>query len=976
MIKHFTLFFLSVLSLSVFAQNRIITGKVTDASGYNLPGVTIQLVGTTKGTTTDANGTFQITADKGILKFSFIGFISQEIKLEKQTVVNIVLQENVNILNEVVVIGYGTQVKKDLTTAVSVVDQKDIEDRPITSAAQALQGKAAGVDVVQPSGKPGGDIVVHVRGTTSVLAGNDPLYVVDGVPTTDIKGLNPTDIASMSVLKDASSAAIYGARAANGVITITTFRGKENTPVIKFNTYFGASWLRKPIETLNTKQYRTLIDQIMPGSLDPTWTDYTNWSDLVFGTGFNQSYQLSASGGTEKTQYFASLGYLSESGIVKPARFDRYNFRLNLDNQLRSWLKTSTNINLIYSKTQDTPDNASSGRGGVIMSALNTPPFLHVYKAGNSGQFDPNPFQPSWENPVAYMEGPSQKALDFRVFGNLNITATIISGLTFTTNFGIDYTAHQWDYYLDPFRTNYGRQNNGIGQADKRNSLTWLWENTLNYNKTFGKHKISALVGTSMQRFNSNDSYIYGYDFPADVSVTTLNAANSVSASTDIQQWALASFFGRATYDYASKYYITVSLRDDGSSKLANPWGIMPAFSAGWRISGENFMKGVKVINDLKIRGGWGKNGNQEGIPNYARYGLITYYRRSQTNPLSGPSAVQTTYGNPDLKWETTNQTNLGLDLSMFNSRIILNVDAYYKLTNDVLLNVQLPASLPITTIQTNAGKIENKGMEFNVHSVNFAKKFRWDTDFNLSFNRNKVKELQYTNVYYFGRIYSNNQDVTIVKAGLPLGTFFGYVSEGVDPKTGMMKYADLNNNGVIDPGDRTVIGSAQPKYTFGITNTFSYWRFDLSVFVQGSFGNDIYNATRIDLEGMFDSKNQSSIVLDRWTPTNTITNIPKAQGGGIMDNLRNSTRFVEDGSYVRLKSVTLSYKIIENVKKKKGVPKLSVYITGQNLLTFTKYSGYDPEVNAYGNSATEMGIDYGTYPQALTFIGGFNLEF
>ncbi|MCX6242262.1 MAG: TonB-dependent receptor [Bacteroidetes bacterium] len=976
MIKHFTLFFLSVLSLSVFAQNRIITGKVTDASGYNLPGVTIQLVGTTKGTTTDANGTFQITADKGILKFSFIGFISQEIKLEKQTVVNIVLQENVNILNEVVVIGYGTQVKKDLTTAVSVVDQKDIEDRPITSAAQALQGKAAGVDVVQPSGKPGGDIVVHVRGTTSVLAGNDPLYVVDGVPTTDIKGLNPTDIASMSVLKDASSAAIYGARAANGVITITTFRGKENTPVIKFNTYFGASWLRKPIETLNTKQYRTLIDQIMPGSLDPTWTDYTNWSDLVFGTGFNQSYQLSASGGTEKTQYFASLGYLSESGIVKPARFDRYNFRLNLDNQLRSWLKTSTNINLIYSKTQDTPDNASSGRGGVIMSALNTPPFLHVYKAGNSGQFDPNPFQPSWENPVAYMEGPSQKALDFRVFGNLNITATIISGLTFTTNFGIDYTAHQWDYYLDPFRTNYGRQNNGIGQADKRNSLTWLWENTLNYNKTFGKHKISALVGTSMQRFNSNDSYIYGYDFPADVSVTTLNAANSVSASTDIQQWALASFFGRATYDYASKYYITVSLRDDGSSKLANPWGIMPAFSAGWRISGENFMKGVKVINDLKIRGGWGKNGNQEGIPNYARYGLITYYRRSPTNPLSGPSAVQTTYGNPDLKWETTNQTNLGLDLSMFNSRIILNVDAYYKLTNDVLLNVQLPASLPITTIQTNAGKIENKGMEFNVHSVNFAKKFRWDTDFNLSFNRNKVKELQYTNVYYFGRIYSNNQDVTIVKAGLPLGTFFGYVSEGVDPKTGMMKYADLNNNGVIDPGDRTVIGSAQPKYTFGITNTFSYWRFDLSVFVQGSFGNDIYNATRIDLEGMFDSKNQSSIVLDRWTPTNTITNIPKAQGGGIMDNLRNSTRFVEDGSYVRLKSVTLSYKIIENVKKKKGVPKLSVYITGQNLLTFTKYSGYDPEVNAYGNSATEMGIDYGTYPQALTFIGGFNLEF
>ncbi len=976
MIKHFTLLFFAVLSLSVFAQNRNITGKVTDADGIGLPGVTIQLVGTTKGTATDGNGNYQINAEKGVLKFSYIGYISQDIKVENQTSINVVMHENVSVLNEVVVIGYGTQVKKDLTTAVSVIDQKDIEDRPITSAAQALQGKAAGVDVVQPSGKPGGEIVVHVRGTTSVLAGNDPLYVVDGVPTTDIRGLNPSDIASMSVLKDASSAAIYGARAANGVVTITTFRGKENTPVIKFQTYVGASWLRKPIQTLNTKQYRDLIDQISPGSLDPTWTGYTDWSNLVFGTGFNQSYQLSASGGNEKNRYYSSLGYLSEAGIVKPAQFSRINFRINLDNELRSWLKTSTNVNMIYSKTQDTPDNASSGRGGVIMSTLNTPPFLNVYKSDGSGQFDPNPFQPSWENPIAYMEGPDQKAIDFRVFGNLNITATIIKGLTFTTNFGIDYTSHQWDYYLDPFRTNYGRQENGVGQADKSHALTWLWENTLNYNKQWGKHKLSALLGASQQKYNYNDSYIWGNDFPSNVSVTTLNAANTVSASTDIQQWALASFFGRATYDYASKYYLTVSVRRDGSSKLANPWGTMPAFSAGWRISGENFWKGIKFINDLKIRGGWGKNGNQEGIPNYARYGLISYYRRTATNPLSGPSAVQVTYGNPDLKWETTSQTNLGIDLSMFNSRVVLNVDAYYKLTNDVLLNVQLPASLPITTMQTNAGTIENKGLEFNLHTVNFASKFGWNTDFNISLNRNMVKSLKYTDVYYFGRIYSNNQDVAIVKAGMPLGTFYGYVSEGVDPKTGMIKYADVNGNGILDPGDRTVIGHAQPKYIFGITNTFSYWRFDLSVFVQGSYGNQIYNATRIDLEGMFDSKNQSSIVMDRWTPTNTITNIPKVVGNGNMDNVKNSSRFIEDGSYVRLKSVTLSYKVIENVKKKKGVPKLSVYVTGQNLLTLTKYSGFDPEVNAYGNSATEMGIDYGTYPQAISLIAGINVEF
>ena len=975
MVKYFTLFVFTVLSLSVFSQTRVITGKVAGADGSTIPGVTIQLVGTAKGTITDAEGIFKIEVDKGVLKFSCVGYISQEIKLEDQAVINVVLQETVNTLNELVVIGYGTQIKKDLTTAVSVVDQKDIEERPIVSAAQALQGKAAGVQVMQPSGKPGSDISVHVRGTTSVVAGNEPLYVVDGVPTTDIKGLNPTDIASMSVLKDASSAAIYGARAANGVVTISTFRGKENTPTIKFSTYFGMSWLRKPIEVLNTKDYRDLINEIAPGTLDPEWTGYTNWSDETFGTGYNQSYQLSASGGNDKTRYFASIGALSESGIVKPATFNRYTFRLNLDNDLRKWLKVGTNVNMIYSKTKDTPDNASSGRGGVIMSALNTPPFLHIYKDDGSGQFEPNPFQPSWENPVAYMQGPDQQTIDFRILGSITGTATIIEGLTFTTNFGIDYSTHQWDYYLDPFRTNYGRQQNGIGRADKSNNFTWLWENTLNYNKTFGKHKISALAGVSMQQNKWNDSYIEGNDFTSNTSVTTLNAANTTRGWTNIQEWALASFFGRATYDYNSKYYVTVSLRRDGSSKLAHPWGTMPAFSAGWRISGENFMKGVTVINDLKIRGGWGKNGNQEGIPNYARYGLVSYYPRPATDPLSGPGEFLATYGNPDLKWETTSQTNIGIDLSMFNSRITFNVDAYYKITNDVILPVQLPASMPLPYIYTNAGKIENKGIEFNLNTVNIAKKLRWDTDFNISFNRNEVKEMLYTDVYYFGKIYSNNQEVAIVKTGLPLGSFYGYVSEGVDPETGNIKYSDLNSNGILDAGDRTVIGHGMPKYTFGITNTFNYWRFDFTVFIQGSYGNDIYNATRIDLEGMFDTKNQSVDILNRWTTNNRYTDIPKAVKGN-MDNVKNSTRFVEDGSYVRLKSLTLTYKLLENAKKIKGVPKISVYVTGQNLLTLTKYSGFDPEVNAYGNSATEVGVDYGTYPQAITVIAGLNIEF
>jgi TonB-linked SusC/RagA family outer membrane protein len=977
MYKLYSLLISILFAWTASAQPQFISGTVTDADGNPMLGVTVVVKGTTTGTITEFDGTYQVSAAASdVLIFSYIGYVTQEIAVGDRSAINVVMAENAVLLEGVVVIGYGTQKKKDLTTAVVTIDEKTIRDRPMVSAAEALQGTAAGVQVVQPSGKPGGDISVRVRGATSVLAGNEPLYIVDGVPTTDIRGLNPGDIETMSVLKDASSAAIYGARAANGVVLITTKRGKENNPVIRFNAYKGFSNLRKPLETLTTKQYRDLINEISPGSLDPAATGYTNWIDTVFGTGQIQNYQLAFSDGTDKFAYMVSFNYLDNQGIVRPARFDRYSLRLNLDNQLKKWLKTGVSINVLSSRTKDTPDNASSGRGGVIMSALNTPPFLNVYKDDGSGWFDPNPFQPSWENPIAYMEGPDQLNTDTRLFGNLNAEATLFKGFSLRTNLGIDLNSHQWDYYLDPVRTNFGRQQNGIGRSDKSNTSSWIWENTANYAKSFGKSNATFLAGSSLQKLRWNDSYIEGNDFPEDVSVTTLNAANSVNGSTRLEEWSLASFFGRATYDYASKYLLTVSVRRDGSSKLAQHWGTMPSFSAGWRISSEKFMDKLDFIYDMKIRAGWGVNGNQEGIPNYARYGLINYYRRTPTNPLSGPAAVQVTYGNPDLRWETTEQANIGIDLSLFEGRANIIFDAYQKKTHDVLLNVQLSNSLPITTIQTNAGEIENRGIELAISTVNLVREFRWNTDFNISFNKNEVTALEYTDVYYFGRIYSNNQDVSIVRVGLPLGSFFGYVSEGVDPETGDLVYADLNENGIFDPGDRTVIGNAQPDFIFGLTNTFSWKRFDLNIFFQGSYGNDIYNATRIDLEGMFDSKNQSTAVLRRWTPDNTDTDIPRAVGKGNVDNVRNSTRFVEDGSYLRLKAATLSYNFNPELLKKLRLQKLSLYATGQNLLTFTNYSGFDPEVNAFGTSATELGIDYGTYPQARTVTFGINVEF
>lgn len=968
-----TLLFLSLLSFTAFSQGKVITGTVTDVSGAGIPGVTVLLVGTGTGTITDINGKYSINASEGTLRFSYIGFTPQEIAIGTQNTINVVLAEELTELNEVVVIGYGVQQKKDLTTAVAIVDEEAFKDRPITSAAQALQGKAAGVQVTQPSGKPGSSLSVRVRGATSVLAGNEPLYVVDGVPTTDIRGINPNDIASMSVLKDASSAAIYGARAANGVVLITTKRGEENAPMISFNAYYGMSTIRKTIDVLSTKQYRSLMQELQPGSFDPSWTGYTNWSDEVFGTGHTQSYQLSVSGGDAKSKYFVSGGYLTDKGIVSPARFDRYTIRMNLDNQVKSWFKVTTNINFLNLTTKDTPDNLSSGRGGVIMSALNTPPFLSIYNADKT-QYATNPFQPSWENPVAYMQAPDQETIDRRLIGSITGEIKILKELVFNSRFGLDLNNHEFSYYLDPFRTNFGRQNNGIGRSDRATTNVWLWENTLDYSKNFGKHSLDALIGTSLQKSHYGDSYLEGTNFPADTNVRTLWAANTITGGTSVEEWALASLFGRVAYNYGDKYYLTVSLREDGSSKLANQWGMMPSFSAGWRISSENFMSGISFINDLKIRGGWGRNGNQEGIPNYARFGLINYNRITVEpgDSLTGPGSTRVTYGNPDLRWETTDQTDIGFDLTTFNARLVISFDAYIKKTKDVLLDVRLSSTLPITTIQTNAGEIENKGIEFNIHSVNFDKAFKWSTDFNMGFNKNKVTSLVYTDVYYFGNIYSNNQNVSVLRKGLALGTFFGYISEGVDPETGDIKYKDVNGNGIFDTGDRTVIGSGQPDFTFGITNTFSFKNFELNIFFQGSYGNDIYNATRVDLEGMFDSKNQSVAVLDRWTPDNRNTDIPRARFGNL-DNVRNSSRFVEDGSYIRLKSATLSYKVLANYK---FINLLSLYITGENLLTFTNYSGFDPEVNAYGTSAVELGIDYGTYPQARSLIVGINVQF
>ncbi|MCU7551497.1 TonB-dependent receptor [Chitinophagaceae bacterium LB-8] len=966
------------------SENREIrvAGKVTGANDEPLSGVSVREKGTSSGTSTDNNGMYALTVDNNaILQFSYIGYETQEVPVSGQSVINVKLVVATKQMEQVVVIGYGTQNRRNVTGSISTVHAEDFENRPIFSTAQAIQGKAAGVQVTQPSGKPGTDFSVRIRGTSSINANNDPLYVIDGVQTTDTRGLNTNDIETIQILKDAASTAIYGARAAGGVVIITTKRGRSNQSLVSFNTYVGFSKVVNTIDVLNTPQYRELMEEVLgPGTVDPSITTNTNWVDEVFNTGVNQNYQASVSGGSDKAQYFLSMGYLKDKGVVEPARFDRYSVRLNLDNKVKSWLKVNANLNYIRSSFRNTLDNLSSGRGGVILSALNTPPFLNVYKSDGSGQFDPNPFQPSWENPVAY-QSRDERSKDNRFLGNLGADISFARFLSYKANFAVDISNTQFDSFIDPFRTSYGRQQNGIGTARRDNLFTWLWENTLNYNQKFGSHNVIALGGISIQEKRLDNAYVEAQDYPSIPGVQTINVANQINnAGTTASESALASFFGRLLYDYNSKYLFTAAFRYDGSSKLAegNQWQFFPSFSGGWRISSEPFMQGVDFINDLKLRVGWGQTGNQEGLGDYAWRGLFNTTRKPVTNPLSGPAIYRNTIENPDLKWETTTQTNIGLDAAILNHKVNITADAYWKKTKDLLLAIPLPNTVGVgsNVFDRNDGVLENKGFELAISSPIIDRSdLKWNADFNISFNDNEIKELGLNKIYDFATVYSNNQQVIRVTPGQPLGAFYGYISEGVDPATGKLVFRDLNDDKIITPDDRTFIGYALPKFIYGLTTALTYKNFDLNVFFQGVQGNDIFNATRVDLEGMFDSKNQSTVVLNRWKTPGQVTDIPKANDP---DNYKNSTRFIENGSYLRLKSLTLAYNFNKDLVQKLHLQKLMLYVTGQNVFTITDYSGFDPEVNAFGSNSkgTEIGVDYGTYPQTRTFIFGLNVDF
>lgn len=972
--------FCMIIPINLFAQTVTVTGQVVDVNNEPLIGVNVQLKDKNTGTVTDFDGNFSIQAiERDVLVFTYLSMETQEVTVGANRNLHIVMQEDAQTLDEIIVIGYGVQRKGDLTTAVSTVGSEAIAERPVIAAAQALQGKAAGVQVVQTSGKPGGDISVRIRGNTSLKASNAPLYIVDGVPMESMSTISPNDIESMSVLKDASSAAIYGSRAANGVVLITTKKGQKGRTTIGFNSYLGFSNLSRAIEALNTKEYYDLMDELGI-AVDRSNHNYTNWYKETYKTGFLQNYQISLSGANENINYYVSGGYQGETGIVSPADFSRISFRSNLDAKIKPWLTLTTNLSFSKTSRTNTPDNNGASRGGVILSVINTPPFLNVWDPENPGQYQANPFEPR-ENPVG---AASIKDVndDYDFLGNLGLDFSIVEGLNFKTNFSFTLNNHHWNYFLDPVKTAYGRQNNGIGQIDRTTSYNWLNENILTYNKTFaGKHNFSALAGFTLQERSWDNTWISRSDYIRGLVQTPggLYFTNQIAwgSTNKLAESAMVSALGRVQYDYMSKYLVTVNFRSDASSKFApgHRWGYFPSVSAGWRISSESFFEDLlPVVNDMKLRVGWGKTGNQSGVGDYDYIARYPISENTETSTKPGPAyGSNPTMYNPELTWEKTAQTNLGLDVSFLNSRIIFAAEAYYKKTTDLLLYFQLPSSLGIQSPYRNAGEMVNKGLEFELNTKNFTGgDFIWDTQFNISFNRNKLTKMP--TIQSAGNIETNGSNVITMREGLPMGTFWGYVSHGVDPETGDIIYEDRNDDGYITPTDRTVIGCAQPDFTYGMTNTMSYKNITLSFFFQGSQGNDIFNASRIDIEGMSNSNNQSKKVLERWQRPGMITEIPRATTS--INNIRTSTRFVEDGSYLRLKTLTLSYNITSDIIRKVGLSSANIYTTANNLFTLTRYTGFDPEVNQGGDSATVLGVDYGTYPQNRSFIFGLNLTF
>lgn len=960
--------------------DRKVTGTVVSDTGEPLIGVSIKVKGTTIGASTDEKGNFTLDAPEGsTLIFSYVGYETQEVVMGASATLRVVMAPAASQINEVVVVGYGTQKKKELTGSVSVLSSKDLENRGNTQFGYAMTGKAAGVQIIRSSGQPQSGFSVRVRGTASITSGSDPLYVVDGVPTYNVSEINPADIESISVLKDASSAAVFGSSGANGVVLITTKRGRNQKLQLNFNASATMSSAWKRQDVLNADQFRELVTEMGESTDWSKYTANTNWQDEIFRNALTQNYQLSASGGTARTTYYVSGSYLGQNGIVLNNSLNRGTAKLNLDHQFSRYLKVGTA--LAYDKWTDV-DVPENQRNGVIARLYTAMPNTGIRNPDKPEEYARSPFINDLENPVSTVYQPEHKFTNSRIHGNVYAESEVLTGLKLKSLFGYESSNGLFTSFQDSVQTRYGQSLKGLAAENTYDYTYWITENTANYTTSIDRHNINLLGGFIASRQTNDNLYKSSHDFTNAPDNNVESGNVKADPYSDYARQSHVAFIGRVNYAYADKYFLTSNFRADGSGQFSpdHRWGYFPSFSAGWRISGEDFLKNSSTLSELKIRAGWGLVGNDRSRP-YAWYGLVDTLSKYLIGGVEHPAFVNTTLENSDLRWEKTSQIDVGLDLGFFDNRLTFTADYYIKKTEDLLLEVTQPTSTGFSSALQNAGSLENRGVEFQLSSKNVVRdNFIWSTDFNISFNRGKVLDIVGTTLQT-GTVNpaGTSLNTAIVQAGSPLGSFYGKYSQGVDPATGHIIFLKTADGGADSVG---IIGNANPKFVFGFGNSISYKNFSLDFFFQGVQGNDILNATRILSESMVLPMNQSASVLRRWRNPGDITDIPGVSPSN-WDNSAVSTRYVEDGSYIRLKALTLGYRIPTDKLGRMKISRFMVYVTAENLLTITDYSGFDPEVSAFSassqgatNQNTAPGVDFGTYPQSRDFTFGLNITF
>ena len=980
-----------LLPMCIFAQQITVQGVVKDQTGETVIGASVMEKGTTNGTITGIDGDFSLNmSSNGTLVVSFVGYKTQEVQVKGQKQLQVVLSEDAEMLDEVVVIGYGTMKKSDLTGAVSSIGNKDIKDSPVSNLGQAIQGKISGVQIVD-AGKPGDNVSIKIRGLGSIN-NCDPLVVIDGVPTDlGLSSLNMADVERLDVLKDASATAIYGSRGANGVVMITTKRGTEGKGKLAVSANYSFQNATNVPSLLNAAQYAELSNDMMVNSgrnPNPEWANPselgagTDWMDELLRTGVMQNYTVSYSGGNEKSHYYVSGGFLDQSGIVKSVNYRRFTFQSNSDAQVLKWLKFSNNITF----SADTKKSGSYNIGDALKA-------LPIYPVKNedgswSGPDGNSEWYGSTRNPIGPTELNKSQTDGYNFLANLTAELTFTKWLKFKSTFG--YDAKFW--FIDIFTPKYNWKPTPTEETSRyksdNKSFTYLWDNYFLFDHTFAeKHRVGLMAGMSAQ-WNTNDylnaqKNVFMFDNVHEMD----NGEEMYAIGGNETEWALLSYMARVNYSYEDRYLLTATIRRDGSSRFGKKhrWGTFPSVSVAWRASQEKWFPKNDYINDLKVRAGYGVTGSQASVGNYsylASYNTSVYpFGISSGNQTA---LVSSTLANPYIHWEEVAQTNIGFDASLFNSRVMFSFDAYLKETRDMLVKASIPITSGFedtTTTYTNAGKVRNQGIEMSLHTINLTGELGWETNLTATYNKNKIKDLNSDVPYYINQI--NNSYVTMLAKDYPINVFYGYVTDGIfqnqsevnthavqpGAEPGDIRFRDLNNDGVINDSDRTVIGNPNPSWLFSMNNSLSYKGFELSVFLQGIAGNKIYNANNIDNTGMAAAYNQTTDVLKRWQGEGTSNSMPRAVFGDPNQNTRVSDRFVENGSYLRLKNITLSYTFPKQWLQKAQIENARLSLSCENVATITGYSGFDPEVGING-------IDQNRYPISRTFSLGLNFNF